>query len=873
MLRHSTIVLVIGLLLLQTSSASCQEPEWLMKIPKYWRLKVGAPQFVIDRMRNAMLFSGGAYDTYVTYDLGATWKTVFDWRMFYADLGGNWHIDDLGRWYYNGNVYLKFPISLVSEDAGQSFRYLIADSTIPLYYGTGRYRMVRPSTVFYDWLNLPTSDTRRGLYSSCDAGRTWNVTRPQGNFWGQSHLHPIEPGKILVSTYELALEFNTCSLAFDTVAVDSKNLAYRLPNGTIIQPLTLSYGTQRGINIFRSATDTLPQRIEYYTIPGTNTEQQLRISHSGRVNDTLVICTARNGVIGLYGMSAGFRFLDIPPYYHKEQQVVDAGLLGDLLLLRTYIPTGTSVGGDRWQVYNVRTGEHKIYNRPGSTTAIGLMALQYNMFDSQRVVPFTDSVWMVTHGQGELMRTSDAGRTWRMVDNIVRDEQWGHTWIPIKRLFSRGDGTMAVLTERNRLMLNTPNSNTWEIVHPGPFTHEIHFSTAGSGKQIGYGEDYIGRLRHRYGPSTVYFNSTDTLWLTGEVVRRFTATGEFIDTILPRRSRFLKRISPLIVASAMDSLYFTFNGGKDWVYVGYDIPKAVFGRDTVSAAVGDLVVADNGNIIAGLRGIRTFDTLGNVIDSIPGGLVRTTDNGDSWARVGTDVPQGLYVTSLQKLPGGTLLCFAADVTVDPVIATARDGPKRVSPHEIVGSNFKLGYSYIYRSTNHGTSWNRVFVFSGREQMPSTDMRFMMMPDGRVMALHPSAGIAISRTDGLTWSIGDPLNIGNPIINDVVFTDDGYAHLATDEGYARILIDNIVGVHQPTSVSGALPTYVSRDGELRISSEQMPTSLTIYSLDGRSVFRYQDLGGFRAVDVSALSPGMYIVIAGFGDMTQTALVRL
>lgn len=871
MLRWNIIALAAGLLFLQTWTVSCQEPEWLMRIPKYFRLKGGASDFVVDRRRNAVLFDGGAYDTYVTYDHGATWQTIFDWRMFYADLANKWHIDDLGRWYFQGRVYLKVPLGLVTEDAGQSFRYLNADSTSsfsPRYFFTD-FRMVRPSTVYYNLLRYNASDSNRGvyrgLYSSCDAGMTWNMANPIGNFEGSNSLHPIEPGKILLSTYDFSLELNTCSLAFDTVKVDVGNLAYRLPNSTIIQPL--ANGAQRGINIFRSDTDTLPQRIEYYTIPGTNIEEQLRMSHSGRVNDTLVICTARNGVIGLYGMQSGFRFLDIPPYYHKEQQVVDVGLLGDLLLCRTYIPTGTSIGGDRWQVYNVRTGAHKIYDRPGSNTAMSLMRQQIDMFDCQRVVPFTDSVWMVTHGQGELMRTSDAGRTWSMVDNIVREERWGHAWVPIKRLYSRGNGNMSLLTDRNRLLVNSSDSETWNIAHPGPFNHVLRYVGYGDSNRVAYGEDHSGRLRHRYGPSTVYFHDKDTMWLTGDVVQRFATTGEFIDTVLPRRSRFLKRISPLVIASAMDSLYFTFNEGKEWIYVGYTLPKSVSGKDTLLSAVGDIVVADDGGIIVGLRGIRTVDTLLQVVDSIPGGLVRSIDNGVSWVRINSDIPHGLYVTALQKLPSGTLLCFAAEVSVDP---TAPGG--RYNAKDIFGRHFKLRDADIYRSTDHGQSWNKVFQFPDSVHLPATDMRFMMFPDGRLMALHPSAGVAISANDGRTWSIGDPLNIGDPIVNDVVFTDDGYAHLATDEGYAKILIDNIVGVHQPTSVSGALQTYVSRDGQLRISSELMPTSLTIYALDGRSVLQHQDIAGFSTVNVSAISSGIYIVVAGFGSSVQTALVN-
>jgi len=122
------VLVLLALVISGAFSGLAQEPEWLFKVPKYFRLKGGSSVFVVDKMRKAILFDGGAYETYVTYDGGETWKTIFDMKMFFIDVATRWQIDEAGNWYYNGRVYGKQPINLVTDDAGETIRYLVADT-------------------------------------------------------------------------------------------------------------------------------------------------------------------------------------------------------------------------------------------------------------------------------------------------------------------------------------------------------------------------------------------------------------------------------------------------------------------------------------------------------------------------------------------------------------------------------------------------------------------------------------------------------------------------------------------------------------------------------------------------------------------------
>ena len=131
-----------------------------------------------------------------------------------------------------------------------------------------------------------------------------------------------------------------------------------------------------------------------------------------------------------------------------------------------------------------------------------------------------------------------------------------------------------------------------------------------------------------------------------------------------------------------------------------------------------------------------------------------------------------------------------------------------------------------------------------------------------MALHPLFGIAISSDDGLRWTVGDPLNIGNPVINDVVFTDDGYAHFATSEGYCRLRFGDIVNVPErdiPVT-DQQLNVRITRAGILEVSAHRPLTSLSVYTVDGRLIGTINGETTSAALDVSGYSQGAYIAVA-------------
>lgn len=872
----NNIIMLTVALLFVVGNATAQEPDWLLRIPQYYRLKGGSCTFVVDKMRNAIMFDGGAYDTYVTYDSSTTWQPIFDIKMFYLDVSTRWNMDEVGRWYYTGNVYGKKTINLVTEDAGQTIRYLIVDTNhlpfVDRWEGTPKIR--QPNIILFDVSRaeyVSDSMVKKGTYSSCDAGVSWRYL-PKPSSWVSSRdFSNVEPGTLLLSGENgAAVEYSPCSGMVANPNLKAHHGYLRLSDGTVIQKKDVGFRVER-------SDDSLISEFTTYPFTGKDSLAPFYIQDFTHINDTLALLIGRRGVLATYGVTSGLRFLDIPPHESYYQQTVDVGRLGDRVLLHTYIPGRSERGKDRWILCNTRDGSATVHEQLGPTSFYGLRWNNNDgLFSTHRILPVTDSTWLASFSFAELMKTTNAGRSWQYVDNIQRDMRWGEKWFGISRLFPRGDGSMMVSTEKGRIMVRNRTSREWVITHPSPFVHEIKLNPNATQSitrtNVLFGEDDDSRYRIRFGPSSIYFANKDEYWTSGDVVCRYSTTQGIIDTVLPRRARLIKRISPGVIVAAMDSVYFSMNNGAEWVYVGYMWPYNVRGKDTLRSALGDMVVAKNGDIIAGLRGIQVLDTLGEFVDSMPGGVIVSRDNGNTWFQHSEGLPTSLYVSSLHVLDSGAIVAFCSEVRVDPTVVDF--GGNTRAPLDIHNKDLvKLDQSYIYRSDDNGATWLQVFTFPDREFLAEQDMRFLPMPDGRIMAMHPSAGIAISSNQGRNWVTGDPLNIGDPQIYDVAFTSDGYAHLATSHGYARMLIDNIVHVSETRTLTGTVPTIVGRDGILRINSEDLPTTVSLLTLDGRTLTTATEQTGIRVLDVSNLSRGVYLVVATYASGIRTALVAL
>ena len=859
MLRPVLSLCLVGVLMSAVGYA--QQPEWLFKNHKYHRMKTGSSMISVDNTRSTILFDGGPYDTYATSDGGKSWRTIFDTKMFFIDVASKWTIDRAGRWYYNGRLYMKLPVNLVSDDAGASMRFLVKDTADLGFYG--RWEVdpyhIPPNAVAFDLLG--NREPFNGVFLSCNGGGSWEKS-PQPirgmTYQSDMHMKPIRSGvfALLDSNFN-TIEVDACTGAQSPTTISGRSRWVQLANGTVVQLTTQKNAIgirKQGAQQFRY--DTVA------TVTGDTTRYRISTAYLDLINDTLAVIFGRNGEVWTVGPDATLHALFIPKRFSKFQQITASGAFGDNFIAKFFTPEGDVATGNVYIVLNTKTGKVDLHRRTSGNESWGFI----NTLDRYQMVPYSDSVWFAGFNSGELLTTTNAGKTWRLVSNIEPDPQWGSRSIGIDRIYPRGDGSMALLTEHTRVMVKDEQTSSWDIIIPGPFQHKIKMASNTYGHLTRsndfFGEDHNRHYRHRYGPSQLFFPHPDTAWVTGDVVTRYAANGTFIDTILPRRSRLVKRLSSDVIVSAMDSVYFSFNDGREWVYVSKTMPVIKYDTVSTTAGLGDIIMANNGNIIAGLRGMQIYEEDGALRDTTPGGIVGSSDGGSTWRRFTTSIDTTLYVSSLHKTPSGTLLCLASEVRIDPWYIDTRGERRRYDSRGIQDKCYQLDQSYVFRSTDNGVTWTRTFIFPDRAALAQTDIRFIDMPDGRIMALHPTFGVAISSDDGLRWSVGDPLNIGNPVVNDVLFTNDGYAHFATSDGYCRLKISDIVNVQEfnPTTADHQYTARITSAGILEVSSHRPLTSLSVYSTDGRLITSMTGETTNAALDMSDCSQGAYIAVA-------------
>lgn len=842
----------------------------MLKIPLYHRIRGGASSFSIDNTRNTVLYNGGAYDTYATADSGKTWRTVWDTKMFFIDDWPRWCIDERGRWFYFARLYNYFKMSLASDDAGATLRYLFPDSSAPGYrqdfVGVDAY-YVKPDALIFD----ATPWEPRRVFITTDAGGSFSHVVPVSNQpFGDIRFKLIRPHVFgLPDTVGTTFEVDTRTGVKTPTDLQASDRYVRLLDSTVVQ-------VHRDYVQVRAPGSTTFTQFRTYIDPVTNAVRPLKTRKLIQlISDTMAVIYGRYGEVFTYSMNLGLRVVAAPPAFSEFQYVMLAGVFGDRFLVASCVPEGTSSAGLIYSLINMRTGTATAIPRPPSTNPV---AYTNEPGNEQQIVPLTDSVWLAGFGRGEFLRTTNAGASWTMVDNIERDPQWGNAWVGITRLFQQPDGGMILVTDRDRVMTPASPSDPWEVTLLGPFVHKILSPGAANpylNAERRYAEDAGMRYRIRYGPSTLHMPTNDEIWASGDALVRYTRDGAYVDTVLRRRARFVKRLSENVTAAAMDSVYLTFDKGREWVYVGNDFPVRTSSTDTARSAIGDMIMLDENTIIAGLRGITMVsDPLDpdNPTDSVPGGLFASTDKGDTWKRIGIGIDTTSYIAALHRTSTGALLCAVSDMRCNPWYLDAVEGVyRRYASAMLPETAFGHFGSSIYRSVDNGVTWTQAYSFGYRPFIGLTDIRFTEMPDGRTLAIHPSFGIVSSTTDGSRWSVADPLNIGSPDINDIIFTPDGYAHLATSEGYVKILVQNIVSVRDGEGTRNQLHVFTLHDGSLRVSSPHVMQQVDVFSIDGRTMVTSSANANIVDVDASNLPRGCYIVVAHTDNGIERALI--
>lgn len=366
---------------------------------------------------------------------------------------------------------------------------------------------------------------------------------------------------------------------------------------------------------------------------------------------------------------------------------------------------------------------------------------------------------------------------------------------------------------------------------------------------------------HKYDPEQRIFHDgwgsiplvKDNLIRLGDAVTRWSFDGRFVDTLLDHRATFF-RVLPFsgIYASGYDTLWFSFDQGLEWAAVNLDIQQSAPG---MRAPIGDVLELPSGTILLGLRGRWRQTLTGDFESDRVGGIWRSTDRGDTWENMSTDLRLDNYVTALYRNPRtGTLIACAGNVA-------DRAG---VVPEFNLPTVERQSYS-IYRSTDDGESWERTFSWGNHGTALLQHAQCSIDPHGNLHLVSYPRYYLRSRDDGKTWSFPDTDEIGHALVFSLCESPDGKSlYLATTKGVCEIT--------STTTSYGSEQQLQSDNDRLRIQQSEGQVdiyfrhidhgTIRIFSIQGQQITLMPLKNQSEVnIDLSSLVRGVYIVLVG------------
>jgi len=310
-------------------------------------------------------------------------------------------------------------------------------------------------------------------------------------------------------------------------------------------------------------------------------------------------------------------------------------------------------------------------------------------------------------------------------------------------------------------------------------------------------------------------------------------------------------------------LYESADTGRTWRT--YDIDPTLHHDSVIFSSIVDL---QGGGLLVGQRGYVNTATG----KTIPGGILRSQDNGMSWKRVSLPV-QGEWVSRIQRIGNHCLLAWVGAVRRDPIAA---------------GTGFFL-YSdsswSILKSCDDGRTWRVTLTIPG----PTWGLRYNstgIAEHGGETAISTPAAIYRSQDFGESWVKVDNLPTAT-IFGSVAYDSSGALWIGSVTGLFVLNRNGSSGTD--VRQYPALPGYSSGisfapnpftdvltlhiDDDLAIASD---AELFLMDARGRIVMDLTDElrkapAGEITLDFSHLATGAYVAVARWPGRTATTML--
>jgi photosystem II stability/assembly factor-like uncharacterized protein len=839
--------------------------EWVYRPPRYDR-KVGrlvgyyaSPFVQYDALRKRTFVAGDAYDVHYSTNEGRTWMPMFDTLFWYLDFKNGLQIRRDGTYLWYGTIYHSTNyMNILSEDGGRTWRMAIVD-TLRGPFGSrdeAQGFVIEPS--FHAWLGYRaravTPPHARGVWVTADNGRTFKRIP-----YAPDPLAPtrvMSPGDSLVATLH-GRSWYVANVVHDTAfrPMDFGGIAVtdwsQVSNRLII-------GYNDNGTIVKASDNSAVRQLPLLQVHGQPDSVGFLPIHIARPSpETLVMFDTRGG-IAVY--RSGW---DAPQLVRRPDTTIPltpVPLYGhnDTIFVYSYgLLAGRPERRARYVVVDLRSLAVRAVETDGPTQHFTGGAYPMRM-----IAPLSAERWLVhnINHPGIMKWTTDAGRTWRLWEATERIDFAPHTYGGIRQILPVGGGKPVLRTAQNAVLVPTTDGYNLAVeaafaanLRRGRVSGDAVATSLRIGEQLDDGEPSV---RVVYGDQPLVQYDDTSFVTTGGALLRWNMRGRFLDTVFRVQSTHFNRLDNGIWVLGGDSTWFSFNRGKEWVYISKAFPHRLNreGKDWPTAPVSaSIASADGGTVLLGRRGMRK-EFRGVVYDSIYGGLLRTTDNGNTWSQVDS-IDHRSAVLSLARTRQGTLLCLSADVVHMPEGKAWRNGA--------VTHDWFYGRVHLHRSTDHGRTWRLVSLLRFDPVIRQVEPT-IYVADEKVYIVQPNTGVFQSTDDGLRWQQLDLTSLAPTYgINDIWQPGDGYLHFATDSGYARMKLEHIdvVSVEQAIGEEG-LPTMTYFEGRhqidvLPLSDE--PVELIVADMRGVVVYRSRHVDGM-VHQLPELPSGVYVAAA-------------
>ncbi len=843
LLRHVLCLLICAL------SVQAQSIDWIQQIPQMplgWQ-NPGALVVSEDALRGRLLTVGWKIGTTLrTTDNGKTWFGVYALGTDVVGKDAEMYVTPDGRYLYWGLTPWNQRVALVSTDGGIEWRTITKDERV---FKDGSHRgferLIFPAHI----RAFDTSYTVPNLISH-DFGISWRRFPP----------------RILDSTISMPRElqvaphvlYNERTMYWDRIDVRTDTQWTKTSVSARLHQLVEVDGgvvaRRNGeLHIYPSLMDTA-MVYRTWTSEVTGETINLSISDIHWLNDSTAFAFDRSGwVFEIRPRTNTIRL--IQPFgapftspnivVSSSTKLVHAVTHGNRCIAIYQNANSKPHGANKWQIVEFENGDvlrtNTCWARFADVVINGNYPITY--LGSKGMYMF-----IMLPGNNrfrEIVRSTNLGTTWEHIQNI-NVEELDPEYLPIIRSARVNNRTETVVHTAYEHLLETNSNGAVEIRQR--LTDRSFFD---------YGQETI------YGGNPSFYEDNNRLVLADRVLGILDIdSGYVVDTLLKRSVRFFRRITPTLLAAGKDSLWLSFNNGKEWVNVTAAIPQLEGKRRGVFS---DVAMTSTGTLLCAVRGVDyQGGSTGNGVAAY-GGIVRSTNYGDSWQWC-TNLPANMqYINSIVRASDSMLLATAGTIVADS--AEIRNGGRFSATIE---------NSAILKSTDDGATWT-LAATDVRTGMRSNfiDPGLLVLSNGNVLANLHSGAVLHSSNGGHSWSQLDIANLGQAVVHHLRAEHNGTVVASTSIGVGYLRVPSVTNVNEPGEQVPSTQPHVTYQpsGTLTVSDAPQGARLGIFSMDGRQVQSVQLNSSSHTIDVSPLVRGIYAVeIRAGAQVWRSSFVR-